>query len=235
MKNLLILLFVTGSIICSGQAENQKSFQNSIAIGAGIGYEDYTRSTNYGLTYQRELKNNWRLQASLYTRIGQAYDYSTHYSMDSSIVHVNTRIGQTNWLLKLGGIKTFFEKFFVGADLNIGYQTRYLQKYYNTFSHHYELWNDNYEVNEGDTMEYIGYNHTPYGTLIVNSDPYITRELLYGLSLNIGIQLPICNRWDLILQYSPQFLMARSLDSNYKGLGTGVFGQTADLMLRFKF
>ena len=142
MKNLLILLFVTGSIICTGQEENQKSFQNSIAISGGFGYEDYTRSTHYGLTYQREMKNNWRLQASLYTRIGQAYDYSSHYSMDSSIVHVNTRIGQTNWLLKLGGIKTFFEKFFVGADLNIGYQTRYLQKYYNTFSHHYELWND---------------------------------------------------------------------------------------------
>ena len=131
-------------------------------------------------------------------------------------------------------MKTFFEKFFVGADLNIGYQTRYLQKYYNTYSHHYELWNDNYEVNEGDTMEYIGYNQ--YGNIpIVDSDPYITRKLLYGLSLNIGIQLPICNRWDLILQYSPQFLMARSLGSNGNGLGTGVFGHAADLMLRFKF
>jgi hypothetical protein len=48
--------------MCTGQEENQKSFQNSIAIGAGIGYLDYTSSTHYGLTYQRELKNNWRLQ-----------------------------------------------------------------------------------------------------------------------------------------------------------------------------
>ena len=38
MKNLLILLFTIGSMICTGQEENQKSFQNSLAIGAGIGY-----------------------------------------------------------------------------------------------------------------------------------------------------------------------------------------------------
>ncbi len=235
MKNLLILLFVTGSMSCTGQAENQKSFQNSIAIGAGIGYEDYTRSTNYGLTYQRELKNNWRLQASLYTRIGQAYDYSSHYSIDSSIVHVRTMSSLTNRLLKLGGMKTFFEKFFIGADLNIGYQTRYFRRNYDTYSYHYDSWNDYYELSEGDTLQGIccqaGYGLIP----ILNSDPDVTRNLLYGLSLNIGIQLPIYNRWDLVLQYSPQFLMARSLDSNYKGLGTGRLGHAADLMLRFKF
>ena len=40
MKNLLILLFVTGSMICTGQEENQKSFQKSIAISGGIGNID---------------------------------------------------------------------------------------------------------------------------------------------------------------------------------------------------
>ena len=231
MKNLLILLFVTGSMICTGQEENQKSFQNSIAIGAGIG-----SSNRYGLTYQRELKNNWRLQGSIYMEhVRQDYDYSNHYTIDSSIVHVRTRSSLTNRLLKLGGMKTFYEKFFIGADLNIGYQTRYLRRSFDAYSYHYDSWNDYYELSEGDTLQGICCQ-TGYGVIpILNSDPYITRKLLYGLSLNIGIQLPIYNRWDLVLQYSPQFLMARSLGSSVNGLGTGRLGHAADLMLRFKF
>ena len=151
MKNLLILLFVTGSMICTGQEENQKSFQNSIAIGAGIG-----SSNRYGLSYQRELKNNWRLQGSIYMEhVRQDYDYSFHYSIDSSIVHVRTRSSLTNRLLKLGGMKTFYEKFFIGADLNIGYQTRYLRRSFDAYSYHYDSWNDYYELSAGDTLQGI--------------------------------------------------------------------------------
>lgn len=132
-------------------------------------------------------------------------------------------------------MKTFFEKFFVGADLNIGYGRSSSCRYYNTYNYHHDSWNHNYELNEGDTLEYIGFSHMPVSGPIVNSDQHITRYLLYGVSLNIGMQFPIYNRWDLVLQYSPKFLMARSLDSNYKGLGTGRLGHAVDLMLRFKF
>ena len=236
MKNLLIILFVMGSMICTGQEENQKSFQNSIAIGAGIGYiVNYSNSNRYGLTYQRELKNNWRLQASLYTeRAGEYYAPLTHYSVDSSIVDIIYISSFTNRQLKFGGVKTVFEKFFVGADLSIGYGRNSSRQYYNTYNYHHDSWNHNYEVNEGDTLEYIGFSHMPVSRPIVNSDQHITRYLLYGLSLNIGLQLPIYNHWDLVLQYSPQFLMGHRL--GYKGNGfEGGFILAAELMLRFKF
>ena len=241
MKNLLILLFVTGSIICTGQEESQKSFQNSIAISGGFGL--YHNTTNrYGLAYQRELKNNWRIQGGAYIEenIWLSNDSFSPYFIDSILIQVNN-FGRTSMsILKIGGMKTFFDRFFIGAEFNIGYGINSSRRHYYsyTYSYHYDSWNDESELNEGDTLQNMSFGNTPYyitPNTTVNSYQNITRYLLYGLSLNIGIQLPIYNRWDLVLQYSPQFLMARSLGSNGNGLGTGVFGHAADLMLRFKF
>ena len=67
MKNLLILFFVTGSMHCTGQEENPKPFQNSIAISGGFGLVDLDQIRRLGITYERVLKNDWNLNVSVLT------------------------------------------------------------------------------------------------------------------------------------------------------------------------
>ena len=89
MKNLLILLFVTGSIICIGQEENQKSFQNSIAISGGFGLVDLDQIRRLGITYERVLKNDWNLNISALIDGSQSSWFAGDVSYNDTIIAIS--------------------------------------------------------------------------------------------------------------------------------------------------
>ena len=110
MKNLLILLFVTGSMICTGQEESQKSFQNSIAISGGIGLKDLGQIRRLGITYERVLKNDWNLNVSALIDGSQSSWYPGDVSYnDTTIVISDWGVQRSNQMIKLGAKKNLFD------------------------------------------------------------------------------------------------------------------------------
>ena len=226
MKNLLILLFVNGSMICTGQEENQKSFQNSLAISGGFGLKDLGQIRRLGITYERVLKNDWNLNVSALIDGSQSSWYPGDVSYnDTTIVISDWGVQRSNQMIKLGATKNLFDFFYIGGDLNIGFcsKTNVIRERQLGYSSEYNQWMNNSiaEVDPSQTYGGMWYNY-------IEND--IHRYLNYGLSLKIGAQVPIKNRFDLIFQYSPEYIWRAPLTPNSLN-STSTFRHFAEMML----
>lgn len=200
MKNLLILLFVTGSIICTGQEENQKSFQNSIAISGGFGLIDLDLIRRLGITYERVLKNDWNLNISALIDGSQSSWFAGDVSYNDTIIAISDwGVQRSNQMIKLGTTKNLCDFFYLGADLNIGFftKTNAIRERQLGYNSEYNVWMNNPSPEVDPSQTYGWYYY-------IEND--IQRYLNYGLSLKIGAQVPIMNRFDLIFQYSPEYI-----------------------------
>ncbi len=88
-----------------------------------------------------------------------------------------------------------------------------------------------------------------FGTATLNNRPYsalmgINKYIVYGLALNIGAKLPIKNRWEIGLFYSPELVRNQLIESTifYEGADQverdfdsfTKIHHYADLIVRFK-
>jgi hypothetical protein len=223
MKNLLILFFVTGYMNCNGQEENPKPFQNSIAISGGFGLVDLDQIRRLGITYERVLKNDWNLNVSVLTDGSQSSWYAGDVSYnDTTIAISDWGVQRSNQMIKLGTTKNLFEFFYLGADLNIGLctKTNAIRERQLGYNSEYNVWMNN-PTPEVDPSQIYGWYY------YIEND--IQRYLNYGLSLKIGAQVPLKNRFDLIFQYSPEYIWRAPFNKNLSS--TSAFRHFAEMML----
>ena len=223
MKNLLILLFVNGSMICTGQEENQKSFQNSLAISGGFGLKDLGQIRRLGITYERVLKNDWNLNVSALIDGSQSSWYPGDVSYnDTTIVISDWGVQRSNQMIKLGATKNLFDFFYIGGDLNIGFcsKTNVIRERQLGYNYEYNVWMNNPSPEVDPSQTYGWYYY-------IEND--IQRYLNYGLSLKIGAQVPIMNRFDLIFQYSPEYIWRAPFNKNLSS--TSTFRHFTEMML----
>ena len=226
MKNLLILSFLTGSMICTGQEESQKSFQNSIAISGGFGLIDLDPIRRLGITYERALKNEWNLNVSVLIDGSQSSWYAGDVSYNDSVITTSDwRVESSNQMIKLGAKKNLFDFFYLGADLNIGFFTRTSGKRERQL-----VYNSEYDQWSYGTMGLIDPSQTSGGILYSYTALEINRYLNYGLSLKIGTSLPVNDRCKLIIQYSPEYIWRAPLSPNSLN-STSTFRHFAEIML----
>ena len=193
---------------CNGQEENPKPFQNSIAISGGFGLVDLDQIRRLGITYERVLKNDWNLNVSVLTDGSQSSWYAGDVYYNDSIIAISDwGVQRSNQMIKLGTTKNLFEFFYLGADLNIGLctKTNAIRERQLGYNSEYNVWMNN-PTPEVDPSQIYGWYY------YIEND--IQRYLNYGLSLKIGAQVPLKNRFDLIFQYSPEYIWRAPFNKN---------------------
>ena len=131
-------------------------------------------------------------------------------------------------MIKLGTTKNLFDFFYIGGDLNIGFcsKTDVIRERQLGYNSEYDEWSYG-------TMGLIDPSQ-PYGGILYSYTALeMNRYFNCGLSLKIGAQVPIKNRFDLIFQYSPEYIWRAPFNKNLSSIST--FRLFADLILRFKF
>ena len=212
MKNLLILLFVTYSMICIGQDESQKPFQNSIALSGGFGITNGNPIRRLGISFDRTIKNNWVLNGSVLIDGSQSSWHSGNViSNDFLIITSDWRIESSNQMIKLGAKKYLFDFFYLGADFNLGIYTRtnVSRERQLDYDSDHDEWSYSSIIDPSQTSGGIWYSYTALE---------INRYLNYGLSLKIGIQLPVNERCNFIFQYSPEYIWRAPFNKNLSSI-----------------
>jgi hypothetical protein len=240
MKTILIGITLTYSFFSFAQDQETKQFKNDIAISGGISLENQTFG-RYSLIYRRDISESWKLSFSgNFDKSFSSMDnnYNPLFASDSMIILRRHQTLSHRYILKTGIEKTFFKIFYVGAHVNIGYDTRKnitidkgqkfnsdVQEWQNcnecVYAYHNIDPDEYYKVDPSQTLGHPDYVRINKGT----------EYLVYGLSLNVGMQYPISNRWALALQYSPELLRYQPLDN---GVSSNKFRHYTDLILRFK-
>lgn len=214
---------------CTGQEENQKSFQNSIAISGSFGLKDLGPIRRLGITYERALKNEWNLNVSALIDGSQSSWYAGDIIFNDSIITTSDwRVENSNQMIKLGVKKNLFDFLYLGADLNIGFCTRTSRKRESQL-----IYNSEYDEWRYGTMGLIDPSQTYEGILYRYTALGINRYLNYGMSLKIGTQLSVNERCKLIIQYSPEYIWRAPFNKNLSSIST--FRHFTDLILRFRF
>ena len=129
-------------MICIGQDESQKPFQNSIALSGGFGITNGNPIRRLGISFDRTIKSNWVLNGSVLIDGSQSSWHSGDViSNDSLIITSDWRIESSNQMIKLGAKKDLFDFFYLGADFNLGIYTRTIvsrERQWDYDSDHYE-------------------------------------------------------------------------------------------------
>ncbi|MEJ6588545.1 MAG: hypothetical protein QNL43_01965 [Crocinitomicaceae bacterium] len=99
-------------------------------------------------------------------------------------------------MIKLGAKKFLFDFIYLGADINIGFFTKtvIVRESQLDYNSQYDEWSYS-SIGVVSPSQHSGglwYNYT---------ENNIRHNLDYGLSIKIGAQIPINNRFDLIFQY----------------------------------
>ena len=236
-----LLTSVSLFLICINtiaQEQNNNSFKNHLSLSGGISI-DAKSFGRYGLVYGRLISNSWKLKASFYydRNSSELVPNSTPvFSSDSLIILRTSSTVNNRYTSKFGFDYKVLKIFRAGIDLNIGYST---QDVFNrdkglTYDSTYQEWwtciECVYEYNN-DANSYIHPDPSQSGS------PYYLRSssrnyLVYGLSVNLGVDYPLAERWEVSLQYSPEIARYQALNS---GTSFTKFHHYTDLFLRFKF
>ena len=168
-------------MICIGQDESQKPFQNSIALSGGFGITNGNPIRRLGISFDRIIKNNWVLNGSVLIDGSQSSWHSGNViSNDSLIITSDWRIESSNQMIKLGAKKYLFDFFYLGADFNLGIYTRtnVSRERQLDYDSDHDEWSYSSIIDPSQTSGGIWYSYTALE---------INRYLNYGLSLKIGI------------------------------------------------